>query len=148
MPHKLVSHQSKPPTPNTVSYAGYGISCCHDLPTKGSFSYSFVIRHSLFSELLPNLPSDGIFSFDSLLNKGHKPEQGNWQWKDDQSVWHPYSWIDSRIIEAAHQGGEEELSLNTLGRSYIVDFNSMQQVSSEFRLFSFTHFELGLEYFV
>lgn len=63
-----------------------------------------------------------------LLNKGHRPEQASWQWKDDQSVWHPYSWIDSRIIEAAHQGGEDELSLNTLGRSYIVDFNSMQQV--------------------
>jgi E3 ubiquitin-protein ligase TRIP12 len=80
------------------------------------------------SELLPNLPSDGIFSFDSLLSKGHRPEQAYWQWKDDQNVWHSYSWIDSRIIEAAHQGGEDELSLNTLGRSYIVDFNSMQQV--------------------
>ncbi|CAB3980054.1 E3 ubiquitin- ligase TRIP12, partial [Paramuricea clavata] len=85
----------------------------------------------LISELLPNLPSDGIFSFDSLLSKGHRPEQAYWQWKDDQNVWHSYSWIDSRIIEAAHQGGEDELSLNTLGRSYIVDFNSMQQINED-----------------
>ncbi|XP_046854007.1 E3 ubiquitin-protein ligase TRIP12-like isoform X2 [Xenia sp. Carnegie-2017] len=85
----------------------------------------------LISELLPNLPSDGIFSCDNLLTKGNRPEQAFWQWKDDQNVWHSYSWIDSRIIEAAHQGGEDEISLNTMGRSYIVDFNSMQQINED-----------------
>ena len=66
---------------------------------------------------------------DSLLFKPqHKTEQGPWQWRDDRGLWHTYSWIDSKIIEAAYENGEDELTLTTLGRTYTVDFNSMQQV--------------------
>ena len=65
---------------------------------------------------------------DSLLSNTPKGDQGLWQWRDDRGVWHSYSWIDSRIIEAAHQSGEDELSLTTMGRTYTVDFNTMQQV--------------------
>ena len=72
----------------------------------------------------------GIFSVDSLLCKPQqKAEQGLWQWRDDRGLWHTYSWIDSKIIEAAYQSGEDELTLTTLGRTYTVDFNSMQQVT-------------------
>lgn len=71
----------------------------------------------------------GIFSVDALLCKPQqKSEQGLWQWRDDRGLWHTYSWIDSKIIEAAYQSGEDELTLTTLGRTYTVDFNSMQQV--------------------
>lgn len=72
----------------------------------------------------------GIFSVDALLCKPQqKSEQGLWQWRDDRGLWHTYSWIDSKIIEAAYQSGEDELTLTTLGRTYTVDFNSMQQVT-------------------
>lgn len=84
------------------------------------------------SELLPKLPTDGIFSVDSLLFKPqHKTEQGLWQWRDDRGLWHTYSWIDSKIIEAAYENGEDELTLTTLGRTYTVDFNSMQQTNED-----------------
>ena len=66
---------------------------------------------------------------DALLCKPQqKAEQCLWQWRDDRGLWHTYSWIDSKIIEAAYQSGEDELTLTTLGRTYTVDFNSMQQV--------------------
>jgi len=54
-----------------------------------------------------------------------------WQWKDDKSTWHSYTWVDNRIVEAAYQGGEDEISLSTLGRNYIIDFSNMQQVISK-----------------
>ena len=74
----------------------------------------------------------GIFSVDTLLCKPQqKSEQGLWQWRDDRGLWHTYSWIDSKIIEAAYQSGEDELTLTTLGRTYTVDFNSMQQVTDK-----------------
>jgi len=74
-------------------------------------------------------PITGIFSVDTLLCKPQqKAEQGLWQWRDDRGLWHTYSWIDSKIIEAAYQSGEDELTLTTLGRTYTVDFNTMQQV--------------------
>ena len=67
---------------------------------------------------------------DALLCKPQqKAEQGLWQWRDDRGLWHTYSWIDSKIIEAAYQSGEDELTLTTLGRTYTVDFNTMQQVT-------------------
>lgn len=57
---------------------------------------------SLIAELMPRLPRDGIFSVDSLLERV-SPQQladtVNWQWRDDRGLWHPYSAVDSRIIE-------------------------------------------------
>lgn len=71
----------------------------------------------------------GVFAVDALLNKSQqRSEHGLWQWRDDRGVWHSYSWIDSKIIEAAYQSGEDELSLATMGRTYTIDFNAMQQV--------------------
>lgn len=57
--------------------------------------------------------------------------QVQWQWRDDRGVWHAYSSIDSRIVEAAHQSGEDEISLSTLGRTYTIDFHSLQQINEE-----------------
>ena len=84
----------------------------------------------LICELLPNLPTTGIFSIDAHISKGvsHNNQVGVWQWKDDKSNWNSYTWVDNRIIEAAYQGGEDEISLSTLGRNYIIDFSNMQQV--------------------
>lgn len=76
-----------------------------------------------------NLLFLGVFSVDALLNKSQqRSEHGLWQWRDDRGVWHSYSWIDSKIIEAAYHSGEDELSLATMGRTYTIDLNAMQQV--------------------
>ncbi|KAI1882670.1 hypothetical protein AGOR_G00237280 [Albula goreensis] len=87
---------------------------------------------SLICQLMPCLPREGIFVVDALLKKGsaQASEGVVWQWKDDRGLWHPYNRIDSRIIETAHQSGEEEISLS-LGRVYTIDFNSMQQINED-----------------
>ena len=50
---------------------------------------------------MPTLPTDGIFSIDLLMRKGSGAniDAVIWQWKDDRSLWHPYTPIDSKIIE-------------------------------------------------
>ncbi|XP_061775043.1 E3 ubiquitin-protein ligase TRIP12 isoform X4 [Nerophis ophidion] len=88
---------------------------------------------SLICELMPCLPREGIFAVDLMLKKGsaQTTEGVIWQWRDDRGMWHPYNRIDSRIIETAHQNGEDEISLSTLGRVYTIDFNSMQQINED-----------------
>ena len=56
---------------------------------------------SLIGELMPKLPSDGIFAIDALLRKGGMTNTDAviWQWRDDRGMWHPYTLIDSRIVE-------------------------------------------------
>ena len=63
---------------------------------------------------MPTLPTDGIFSIDLLMRKGSGAsiDAVIWQWKDDRSLWHPYTPIDSKIIE---------VSLDTPIDSRIVD---------------------------
>ncbi|GFW84310.1 e3 ubiquitin-protein ligase TRIP12 [Trichonephila clavipes] len=53
------------------------------------------------SELMPRLPSDGIFAIDSLLIKQNSSQQDTviWQWRDDRGLWHPYTSMDNKIIE-------------------------------------------------
>ncbi|CAG0886042.1 unnamed protein product, partial [Darwinula stevensoni] len=90
----------------------------------------------LIGELMPPLPTTGIFSVDSLLSRssGIQQETIAWQWRDDRSTWHNYSPLDSRIIEvsmAAHQSGEEEVSLSAQGHAYTVDFSTMQQINED-----------------
>ena len=89
-------------------------SCLHRI-CSSSFVYVFFI---------------GVFSVDALLVKGSQQNttSGCWQWRDDRGVWHNYMWVDNRILEAAHQSNEDEISLSTLGRNYIIDFTNMQQV--------------------
>ena len=57
-----------------------------------------------YRELLPKLPSDGIFSVESLLRKGNNNTDAVvWQWRDDQGLWHPYLLADSHIVEVKIQ---------------------------------------------
>ncbi|KAL1444262.1 hypothetical protein MTO96_029946 [Rhipicephalus appendiculatus] len=88
---------------------------------------------SLIAELMPVLPQDGIFVVDSLLVKpnAHQTDAVLWKWRDDRGLWHPYSSIDCKIIEAAHQSGEDEISLSTMGKTYTLDFNLMQQINED-----------------
>lgn len=87
----------------------------------------------LIGELMPRLPTDGIFSVDALLERPTAGSQDavQWQWKDDRSIWRSYNAIDSRMIEAAHLNSDEEISLTALGRTYTIDFNSMTQINED-----------------
>lgn len=38
---------------------------------------------------------------------------------------------DCLTLQTAHQNGEDEISLSTLGRVYTIDFNSMQQINED-----------------
>lgn len=50
---------------------------------------------------MPKLPSDGLFAVDAMLRKtaAQPADAVQWHWLDDHGMWHPYSIIDSRIIE-------------------------------------------------
>lgn len=85
----------------------------------------------LIGELMPMLPSDGIFAIDGALQRpsGCAQDTVMWQWQDDRATWQNYSTSDSRIIELAHQSGEDEISLCIQSRAYTIDFHSMQQIN-------------------
>jgi E3 ubiquitin-protein ligase TRIP12 len=46
-------------------------------------------------------------------------------------VWRPYTFMDSRIVEMAFIQEEDECVLNTMGRTYVIDFSSMLQINEE-----------------
>lgn len=119
----------------TLRYLLTGSSVCNDEPFElvqrtPQELYEIV---SLIGDLLPRLPCDGIFSVNMLLRKGGTVSHDGafWQWQDDRGLWHIYTPIDNKIVEAAYQAGEEEVSLSTRGRSYLLDFNSMQQINED-----------------
>lgn len=89
---------------------------------------------SIIGEIMPRLPHTGVFSIDEILRQTsitHQNEHVAWQWKDEHEVWRPYTAIDSRIIELAFIQEEDECVLNTMGRTYVLDFNSMLQINEE-----------------
>ncbi|XP_042213589.1 E3 ubiquitin-protein ligase TRIP12-like isoform X2 [Homarus americanus] len=55
----------------------------------------------LIGELMPMLPSDGIFAIDGALQRpsGCAQDTVMWQWQDERNTWQNYSTSDSRIIE-------------------------------------------------
>ncbi|XP_041974550.1 E3 ubiquitin-protein ligase TRIP12 [Aricia agestis] len=86
----------------------------------------------LIGELMPRLPTDGIFAVDAHLDRPWSTttdKSAQWQWRDDRGVWRSYSWAESRALEAGAAAGEEEVCLSTLGRSYTVDLTAMQQLN-------------------
>ena len=89
---------------------------------------------AIIGELMPSLPETGIFSIDATLHKtsaANHNEHVVWQWKDERETWRPYTPADSRLIEAAFSHEEHECILNTMSRSYILDFGSMLQINEE-----------------
>ena len=62
-------------------------------------SFWFVL--CLYRELMPALPTDGMFAIDNMLCKNHSSviDLVSWQWRDDRGVWHSYTSIDGKIIE-------------------------------------------------
>ena len=74
---------------------------------------------SIIGEIMPRLPQTGIFSIDETLRKtslANHNEHIMWQWKD--------------IIESAFSQ-EDECILNTMGRTYVLDFDSMLQINED-----------------
>ncbi|XP_039765934.1 E3 ubiquitin-protein ligase TRIP12 isoform X2 [Pararge aegeria] len=77
----------------------------------------------LIGELMPRLPTDGIFAVDAHLDRpwSAPPDRSaQWQWRDER---------ECRALEAGAAAAEEEVCLNTLGRSYTVDLTAMQQLN-------------------
>ncbi|XP_003424889.1 E3 ubiquitin-protein ligase TRIP12 isoform X4 [Nasonia vitripennis] len=86
----------------------------------------------LIEELMPPLPTDGIFNVDSLLDRSNNQQETvQWEWRDERQCCHPFSTIDSRIIEMAFQNGEDEICLSTLGRTYTIDLTVMKQINED-----------------
>ncbi|KAG7202648.1 hypothetical protein KM043_009824 [Ampulex compressa] len=86
----------------------------------------------LIEELMPPLPTDGIFSVNSLLERtSNQQETVHWEWRDERHCCHPFSTIDSRIIEMAFQNGEDEICLSSLGRTYTIDLTVMKQINED-----------------
>ncbi|XP_029661047.1 E3 ubiquitin-protein ligase TRIP12 isoform X3 [Formica exsecta] len=86
----------------------------------------------LIEELMPPLPTDGIFSVNSLLERtSNQQETVQWEWRDERQCSHPFSTIDSRIIEMAFQNGEDEICLSSLGRTYTIDLTVMKQINED-----------------
>ncbi|XP_066594446.1 E3 ubiquitin-protein ligase TRIP12 isoform X2 [Prorops nasuta] len=86
----------------------------------------------LIEELMPPLPTDGIFSVNSLLERtSNLQETVHWEWRDERHCCHPFSTIDSRIIEMAFQNGEDEICLSSLGRTYTIDLTVMKQINED-----------------
>ncbi len=50
---------------------------------------------------MPRLPSDGIYAIDNVVQRSGQRYNDAvlWQWRDDRNIWHPYTPIDSRIVE-------------------------------------------------
>lgn len=71
--------------------------CC--VANKGNGIYCI----GLFRELLPRLPSDGVFAIDSVMIRPHASfheiPPAQWFWKDDANQWQPFNNFDSRVIE-------------------------------------------------
>lgn len=55
---------------------------------------------SFVAELMPPLPSDGIFAVDALLVRpgAYVRDPVLWQWQDDKGNWHTYGYNDCRLI--------------------------------------------------
>lgn len=88
---------------------------------------------SLISELMPPLPKDGIFEIDKLLMTNRRPTRTTiqWEWQADSGSWQPYNRVENRLIEASHLSGEDDVSVDVLGRTYIIEFSVMQQINEE-----------------
>lgn len=66
-----------------------------------SVKVKYCVCIPFYSELLPRLPTDGLFSVNALLHKGGAVSQDGafWQWQDDRGLWHMYNPIDNKIVE-------------------------------------------------
>ncbi|KHN84712.1 E3 ubiquitin-protein ligase TRIP12 [Toxocara canis] len=85
----------------------------------------------LAGELLPRLPSEGVFEIDSVMMRSHAAfheiPPAQWFWKDDTNQWQPFNSFDSRVIEMAYSTNEAEISLQINGNVYRMDLQRMVQ---------------------
>ncbi len=103
-----------------------------------------------FSELLPVLPTDGIFEIDAVISRVHGTNANDapiaqWYWKDETGSWQAYNSFDSRMLEVrltplsryeemgqlqmAHIAGEREVVVQVLGQVYRIDLERQMQVN-------------------
>lgn len=92
----------------------------------------------LICELMPCLPTNGIFSIDSVVVK-HKSRRKDfviWKFKDDSGAWQAYSVSDSKLIETAYQSGVDTFRhTEDTGTGETVtttlDLNDLQQIRDD-----------------
>ncbi len=79
------------------------------------------------------LPTDVFFVLNILLAKPSTVHYNavQWQWRCDRGYLRAYFAVDSRIVVVAHQCGQDEVSLSTIGRTDTMDFHSIQQINEE-----------------
>ncbi|XP_065888621.1 E3 ubiquitin-protein ligase TRIP12-like isoform X2 [Dysidea avara] len=83
---------------------------------------------SLASELLPQIPNDGLSEIGEILGEGRRYlTEVQWEWQSNEGEWREYAPTESRMIEAGYIAHEEEVGIAVLGRPYIVDLVAMRQ---------------------
>lgn len=83
----------------------------------------------MIAELLPALPTDGLFGIDQWLLKLPPREVVVWLWRDDKGNWRNYSQTDSLLIESSSQHGADRMQLTCAGREYVIDLSNMCQLN-------------------
>ncbi|VDN06437.1 unnamed protein product [Thelazia callipaeda] len=86
---------------------------------------------NLTGELMPQLPTDGIFEIDSVMLRSQSPSDDSqptlWYWKNDLNQWLPFSNFDSRLIEMSFSTNEIEIDLQINGDIHKIDLQRMVQ---------------------
>lgn len=54
-----------------------------------------------------------------------------WAWKDDNGSWTPFSDSNIKLIEEAHQTGDEHIIITGAGRRYKIDIKNLRQTNME-----------------
>lgn len=66
----------------------------------------------------------------SFYDPASAPGQGSqWEWENDAGTWTPYDMEVAIAIESAHSRQQPCLDLTPLGFCYLIDYQSMTQVS-------------------
>ncbi|VDK88232.1 unnamed protein product [Litomosoides sigmodontis] len=85
----------------------------------------------LAGELMPRLPTDGIFEIDNVMLRSHGTyydfQPTLWYWRNDSNQWLPFTHFDSRLIEMAYTTNETEVNLQINGNVYKIDLQRMVQ---------------------
>lgn len=117
----------------TLKFLLLGVNSTDEcLELSGRSPQEFYEITSLIADLMPELPSEGIFRVDGLLSRQSQwSTEASWQWKDERGNWHPFDPQSNKILESAHSAGEDDVQLTCLGQNFIVDFSTMTQVNDE-----------------
>jgi hypothetical protein len=67
----------------------------------------------------------------AAADKGSEKERVVWAWRDDNSVWTPFSDANIKLLEDAHNAGDAHVIITGAGRRYKIDIKGMRQTNME-----------------